>query len=281
MNKLKWNDLSRDNNWLHLGFISAGTISGKMHCHDFCEIFITADNGLIHCINGLQHDLPANTLVLIRPQDTHYFKSTRQAVPDKEIFMNLAFPSEIVDEMRNRLFFDDHDFWGGTNMQPASFILMEDERRRLWNDALKLMQGKRTRFELECFLLNMLQTTGSGKTGNEINAPAWLQQACVKIKEPQNMRKGLERFYLLCGKCREHISRQLKKSCGISPVDFIARLRIEYAARLLSDTSMQLHEIAAECGFENLNYFFTAFKKHYATTPRKYRLRTRGGNRIV
>ena len=281
MNKLAWNNISSDGSWFHLAFITAGRISGQKHCHDFCEMFLTAEAGLIHCINGQQRDLPANTLVLIRPQDTHCFKVTRQAVPDEEIFLNLAFPAEVISEMRNRLFSDDPGFWGGANVQPASFVLMEDERRRLWNDSLKLMQGKRTRLELECFLLNMLQTVGSGKTGNEINAPAWLQQACVKIKEPQNMRKGLARFYVLCGKCREHVSRQLKKSCGVSPVDFIARLRIEYAARLLSDTSMQIHGIADKCGFENLNYFFTAFKKYYATTPRKYRLRNRACNRIV
>lgn len=281
MDKLTWNNFSRDGNWFHLAFIPAGIISGKMHCHDFCEVFITAEAGLTHCINGQQQDLPANTLVLIRSHDAHCFKVSRQVAPDKEIFMNLAFPVEVINEMRSRLFPDDHDFWGGKNPLPASFALTENERRSLWNDALKLLHGKRTRFELECFLLNMLQTAGSGRSGSEISAPAWLQQACVKIKEPQNMRRGLERFYALCGKCREHVSRQLKKNYGVSPVDFIAGLRIEYAARLLSDTSMQLHEIAAECGFENLNYFFTAFKKQYATTPRKYRLRTRAGNRIV
>lgn len=281
MDKLEWNNLRSDGNWFHLAFLAAGSISGRIHCHDFCEIFITADTGLVHCINGQQLDLPANNLTLLRPQDKHYFKLTRQAIPTKEIFMNLAFPAEVVAEMRNRLFFDEHDFWGSDNALPASFTLLDDERKRLWNDAMRLMQGKRTRFALECFLLNMLQATGFSRTGNAINAPVWLQQACAKIKEPQNMRKGLDRFYSLCGKCREHISRQLKKNFDVSPVDFIARLRIEYAARLLSDTSMQLHEIAAECGFDNLNYFFTAFKKYYAITPRKYRLRTRAGNRII
>jgi len=281
MDKIKWNNLIHDKSWFHLSFLSAGSISGQMHCHDFFELFITAAPGLIHRINGQQQDLPANTLMLIRSQDTHCFKGTGQAVPNKEIFLNLAFPAEVVNEIGSRLFPDEHNFWGGTDAEPASFQLTESERKILWSDARKLMQSKRTRFDLECFLLNMFQTIGADKTDSESNAPDWLQQACAKIKEPQNLSKGLDRFYSLCGKCREHISRQLKKNCGVSPVEFISKLRIEYAARLLSDTSMPLHEIAWECGFENLNYFFTAFKKYYAATPRKYRLDARAGKRIA
>lgn len=281
MDKIKWNNLIHDKSWFHLSFLSAGNISGQLHDHDFFELFITAAPGLIHRINGQQHDLPANALLLIRPQDEHCFKVGRQAVPNKEIFLNLAFPAEVVNEMHIRLFADDCNFWGGAGAQPVSFQLMENERKMLWGEARKLMQGNRTRLDLECFLLNMFQKIGTGKTAEDLNAPDWLQQACVKIREPQNLRKGLDRFYVLCGKCREHISRQLKQHYDISPVEFIARLRIEYAARLLSDTSMQLHEIAWECGFENLNYFFTAFKKHFAVTPRKYRLSARGVKRIA
>jgi AraC family cel operon transcriptional repressor len=281
MDKIKWNNLIHDKSWFHLSFLSAGNISGQLHNHDFFELFITAATGLIHRINGQQHDLPANTLVLIRPQDAHCFKVARQAVQNKEIFLNLAFPAEVVNEMHIRLFPDDCNFWGGAGAQLVSFQLVENERKILWGEARKLMQGKRTRLDLECFLLNMFQEIGTGKTAEDLNAPDWLQQACVKIREPQNLRKGLDRFYVLCGKCREHISRQLKQHYDISPVEFIARLRIEYAARLLSDTSMQLHEIAWECGFENLNYFFTAFKKHFAVTPRKYRLSARGVKRIA
>ncbi|MHB9139355.1 MAG: helix-turn-helix domain-containing protein, partial [Victivallaceae bacterium] len=105
--------------------------------------------------------------------------------------------------------------------------------------------------------------------------PTWMQHACIEIKDPHNLREGLDRFYSLCGRTREHISRELKKRIGMNPVEFIAKNRTSYAARLLTNTSMELHEVASECGFENLSYFFAVFKKHYGTTPRKYRMLTR------
>jgi AraC family cel operon transcriptional repressor len=281
MDVLKWKNLVSNDKWFHLSFLPAVSISGKIHKHDFCEIFITAAAGLIHHINGQQLELAANTLVLIRPDDAHYFKSTRQAAIDKEILLNLAFPAIIVKKMRKRLFPEDRNFWGGAGELPALFSLTEYKRMELWNEATKLMHVRPSRFELECFLLNLLKATGYGSTGHDEDVPAWLQQACTKIKEPQNLRNGLDKFYSLCGKCREHISRQLKQHYGISPVEFISGLRIEYAARMLSDTSMSLDEIAMKCGFQNLNYFFTAFKKHYSTTPRKYRMTKHAGNRIV
>ncbi len=274
-------NLVSNENWFILSFLTANKIIGAMHKHDFCEIFITAGTGITHHINGKQQELPANTLVLIRPDDAHCFKVTRQTVRDKECFLNLAFPAIVVKKMQERLFPGDMNFWGGTGEQPRSFLLTEYKRVELWNEATKLMHVRQNRFELECFLLNLLKMTGYGSTMYDQNVPEWLQLACIKIKEPHNLRNGLDKFYSLCGKCREHISRQLKQHYGISPVEFISGLRIEYAARMLSGTSMSLDEIAMKCGFQNLNYFFTAFKKHYATTPRKFRMNKRAGNRIV
>ena len=54
------------------------------------------------------------------------------------------------------------------------------------------------------------------------------------------------------------------------PVKYLTQLRIEYAKELLITGRYSIGEIAEMCGFENVYYFSTVFKKHTGTPPSKY-----------
>lgn len=58
---------------------------------------------------------------------------------------------------------------------------------------------------------------------------------------------------------------------GMGIAAHIRNLRIEKARRLLSEQSgLTLAEIAAECGFDDYNYFITVFKRTTGVPPRAY-----------
>ncbi len=272
MQIIKWDKPVNRGKWCHVAFIAPEEILGELHRHDFCEVFMTLYPGIIHCINGKREVLPAHTVMLVRPEDTHSFEAPRNIPDNQTIMFNITFPIELIADMRTRIFADDPNFWSGKAPYPNSFMPTDEEAERLLNDAKKLMYSKWTRFNAERFLFNLLYLPESRKFSCDTVIPTWLQHACVKINEPHNLRKGLDKFYELCGRSREHISRELKRCTGMSPVELLAKYRTEYAARMLAITSMELHEIASECGFQNLSYFFATFKKYYGTTPRKYRM---------
>lgn len=272
MQIIKWDKPVNHGKWCHVALIAPKEILGELHRHDFCEVFMTLHPGIIHCINGKREILPTHTVVLVRPEDTHSFEAPRNIPDNQTIMFNITFPTELISDMHTRIFAGDPDFWGGKAPFPTSFMPTDEEAERLLNDAKKLMYSKWTRFNAERFLLNLLYLLESRKFSCDTVIPTWLQHACIKINEPQNLRNGLDKFYALCGRSREHISRELKRCTGMSPVELLAKDRTEYAARMLANTSMELHEIAFECGFQNLSYFFATFKKYYGTTPRKYRM---------
>ena len=56
--------------------------------------------------------------------------------------------------------------------------------------------------------------------------------------------------------------------------DYLTRLRVEKASRLLLQTDKQIPIIATECGFKTVQYFTRAFKKVMGLTPGAYRKRT-------
>ncbi len=68
----------------------------------------------------------------------------------------------------------------------------------------------------------------------------------------------------------EHI---FKKHSGKSVNKFINELRINQAKKLLKTTDIPIADVSLICGFQNINYFPTIFKKHTGYTPSEYRIK--------
>ena len=62
-----------------------------------------------------------------------------------------------------------------------------------------------------------------------------------------------------------------RANMGLSLSDYITRYRLEKAAELLRTTQVPVVAIAEACGFANINYFYTIFKKNYGVTAGTYR----------
>jgi AraC family transcriptional regulator, arabinose operon regulatory protein len=68
-----------------------------------------------------------------------------------------------------------------------------------------------------------------------------------------------------------HLSATYKKHFGISPIDHVIRLRMQQAAHFLSDCNLNVSEIGATVGYEDVYYFSKLFKKHNGMSPTMYR----------
>lgn len=68
-----------------------------------------------------------------------------------------------------------------------------------------------------------------------------------------------------------HISRFLKKTTGKSFIKIVQEKRLSAADHLLRRTDMSVSEIAYECGYQNVSFFYRIFKKEYGSTPHEYR----------
>jgi AraC-like DNA-binding protein len=64
-----------------------------------------------------------------------------------------------------------------------------------------------------------------------------------------------------------HMARAFRMLVGMSPLEYVHRLRLEEAYRLLSTSSMNVSEVATEVGFEDANYFSRLFRKKMGMSP--------------
>ncbi|MBA2115217.1 AraC family transcriptional regulator [Bremerella alba] len=62
-----------------------------------------------------------------------------------------------------------------------------------------------------------------------------------------------------------------KKIFDLTPGQFIAKIRIDAATRLLRETELSVSAIAHQCGFYDHSAFTRAFRKATGTTPRSFR----------
>ena len=58
---------------------------------------------------------------------------------------------------------------------------------------------------------------------------------------------------------------------GISPSEYLMKLRITYAQELLISTELSVTEVANACGLEDVLYFCRLFRKKVGMTPGNYR----------
>ncbi len=67
------------------------------------------------------------------------------------------------------------------------------------------------------------------------------------------------------------LCREFANAYHMSPMQYLNKKRIDYAAHLLLTTNYRVQEIGNMAGIENTNHFINLFKKYYGITPLEYR----------
>jgi AraC-like DNA-binding protein len=271
--RLLWQDLAATGAYHAALFGSRLLPRTEIHTHDFYEMMYVLAGCGTHIVNNQTLSLRTSDLIFVRPDDCHAIA----ARPGTDLqFVNVAFPKEAwlafctLADVSN-------DALSERPLPPTVRIPAErrDECGRVFRRALlSFQQG--ARLEL-CgfwalsvpFLIQPLDPHNE----DEAELPAWLRLACWAIRDEDSLRIGLPRFVELSGVSSAHLSRTLKAYRGQTPTEFVNDLRLERAALLLTTTRDEIGEIAADCGFRTLGYFYRLFRERYGQSPRVYRLR--------
>jgi len=73
------------------------------------------------------------------------------------------------------------------------------------------------------------------------------------------------------GYSRARLFALFKRHTGLTPNDYLVRLRIEKARELLSGSALPIARIAKVCGFGSPEYFGAVFRRYVGMTPGVYR----------
>ncbi len=243
------------------------------HDHEFYECFWIVTGGCTHYINRTIGRVEAGSLVFIRPADVHAFQNSED--PPCQM-VNVAFAAETVEHLglRYRSELEGRFFWTDDPM-PASFRLDTTQMRDLSLLEQGLDRGTRSLARIEAFLLNLMTDLLGGVASETAGAPDWVVRACDRMSDPIALREGVSALVALTGRSHEHVSRTFRRLFGQTPSSYVNAIRMNQAARLLSDTDTPIMDVALDCGIEDLSHFYRLFRQTHGISPKRYRRRTR------
>lgn len=70
---------------------------------------------------------------------------------------------------------------------------------------------------------------------------------------------------------KSYLSRQFKRSTGMTVIEYVNHLRVEMAKRLLVATSESVANIGYQTGYESPKYFYRAFRARCGISPAAFR----------
>lgn len=70
---------------------------------------------------------------------------------------------------------------------------------------------------------------------------------------------------------REHLTRSYREAFGVSPAEALRELRLQRACELLQVTTLDVQEIAVQCGMPEVNTFHRAFRRRFGISPQQFR----------
>lgn len=98
------------------------------------------------------------------------------------------------------------------------------------------------------------------------SAEDWIRQHCREEIRFETLAQQL-------GMSPRNFIRRFKSATGLSPIDYLQRLRVRAARRILEDGRTAVQEVSQKVGYSDAAFFREIFKRHTGLAPLAYRKR--------
>ncbi len=195
--------------------------------------------------------IPANTKYYCNPNDTHW----------KFIFVLFMGKSMIpyykdIISKRGMVFELDKN----SPAVVSAFNLFNDAKKGLIGNPFSASSAA---FDFVCKLCTSVDSTS--------NYSALTKKAIDLLSENFHKAYGVSDIASVLNVSASHLSKVFKNNTGITAIEYLTKIRLNHALRMLANTEDTIDSIAHNCGFDNGNYFCKVFKKYNRMTPSQYR----------
>jgi transcriptional regulator GlxA family with amidase domain len=97
-------------------------------------------------------------------------------------------------------------------------------------------------------------------------AEDWIHRHCREEFRFEDLAREL-------GMSPRNFIRRFKAATGVAPIDYLQRLRIRAAQRMLEERDVSVQEVARAVGYEDVAFFRRLFERHTGLLPARYRTR--------
>lgn len=236
------------------------------HIHDHYEIYFLVEGRTNYIVDDKLYAISTHDIMLIPPGVPHR-SSCESAVTRLLVsFDKRALPEESSRELL-RVF--EHFYYS----IPTSGV---DHIHRIFRDLLREWEMKdefskeNLKRLLEILLTELLRLPHPTATSVSSADPT-IQKALTYISTNIEERLSLEDIAEHVGLNASYFSRKFKSTTGLNYHKYLLLIRISRAQKLLAETKYSVTDIAGMCGFNDSNYFSTAFRRIINMSPNQFR----------
>lgn len=273
-------------NWRHersarrYGFLIANTTDLPSHCHGFFELGYVLRGTVRHQFMNVETILTPGDMFFIDIKSYHAY----QGSPDHQILNFMFFPealdpaykqmislSQIASSptfrfnsdrmpLLNRPFFHDED---------GSFLhLLEQIQQEIQQKKPGHHQMERTM--IQQLIIKLMRLDYNAQSSNIYDQPL-NQQILELLDQGYADNITLQQISEKLGYSPSHISRMFRKQFHTTFTVYLQRLRLSKSCQLLTETNWPIEKVAAEVGYDNVQFYHRLFKRFYSITPLQYR----------
>lgn len=98
-----------------------------------------------------------------------------------------------------------------------------------------------------------------------------IQIITSRIEEQFTRELKISELARMVNVSESHLRHLFKSETGLTPTQYLKRLRMQKARTLLESTFLSVKQICNQVGFTDDTYFSREFKKSYGVAPGRYR----------
>ena len=254
----------------------------RSHSHEYLEFVYLMEGSTTEIIDGKPYPMEPGDLFLLAPGTAHYditfsddallfFIMARTKTFDTA-FHSLLRHDDILSSFFSRVLFHD--------LQDAYILIKSSGDEILKTHIYDLFMefsdidpytSRIANVEFEWLCIHLLQ-----KHISHIQDTS-AQQKSINTKKLLFYIEENSRTVTIDDVCRRfnysrgHIQRMIKKTTGLTFIEYVTRIKIRRACELLKNPSLQIQHVSEAAGFNDESNFFRCFKKAMGVSPSQYR----------
>jgi len=251
------------------------------HAHSAYEIVMVAKGSAVHVIQQeekeLSYGIIQGDIFAVLPHEYHAYKASGDLV----IYNVIMKPELLGDEWETLSALQS---WGNLferkNKQVREKVHLSAQKREsaelhldkiihefFWRESGFMLSAKTALVE---FLITVLRGEATAWQALTPGLNGILKTIC-------RMESAPEKHYTLSMLASEasmsvpSYTNKFREATGISPTEYLIRIRIEKVKEMLNKHDLNISEIAYQCGFCSTNYMIRLFSSRMGLTPSQYR----------
>ncbi|WP_165452777.1 AraC family transcriptional regulator [Paenibacillus thalictri] len=233
----------------------------------YYNVHFVLEGQVIYAVNGEQITLTKGDLFCLFPNKTFHYKVDPENPKLRMAW--IGFDGEGTGSLLRYI--------GVTEQQPylcgAALPDLPGTIRELLHIFRRLIINESQYLQFISFMYGLFSQLAAASEQNKptVNQLAWIQDSEKFMN--LNYAEGItvQEVAKHVGLHRTHFSSMFSEKLGISPLQYLQRLRMRNGANLLTETDLSVTEIALSLGYPDLYSFTRAFRKYYGIAPTQFR----------